>query len=129
MHLTLPIYLEVNKKTVALSMNNYRNWHYFTSSKVKKQYSEVLSPCLEDMPALEPPIQLSYTLFYKNANSDLLNFGSLASKFLLDNLVAHNIIPNDTVKYVIKEEFTVASQDRENPRIEVLITSLKESDV
>ena len=119
----IPIYFSDGKKHFSLSMNWYRNAHFFQSNKVKQALHEIIANQLQNTTIL--PIskyQVHYKLYYKNSNSDLSNFCSLASKWFLDTLQACKIIPNDKVTYVVREIYEVAEQSKDNPRIEATIT-------
>lgn len=120
---TIPIYFTDGKKTFSLSMNWYRNAHFFQSNKVKQALHDIIARQLRN--AIILPIgkyQVHYKLYYKNPHSDLSNFCSLASKWFLDTLQACKIIQNDTVTHIVREIYEVAEQSKNNPRIEATIT-------
>lgn len=119
--LTLPVYHTVGKKTIFLGLNWYRNAHFFTSNKVKQDLEDIIISQLPANPPVFTQYQISYTYYYKSVVSDLPNVTSLASKFLNDALKKANIIPDDNVKYLQHESYYVGSQDKLNPRIEVII--------
>lgn len=120
MPITIPVYLQTSTKAITLSMNWYRNAHYQTINKVKKQMHEIIIAQLSDQ-VFDGPIQLHYTYFYKNKATDLMNFGALASKWLLDTLQENGNISKDTVAVVKLEIFEVGTHDKDNPRIDVII--------
>lgn len=124
MTITIPIYMPVTKTKIApMSMNWYRNAFYQQSNKVKKEIHELILQQITEK-TVYTKLRVHYKLFYKNSNCDLMNFGSLASKFLLDALQLAGIIKKDTVKVVIEELFEVAGQDKNNPRIEATLYGL-----
>lgn len=102
-------------------MNWYRNAHYFITAPVKAALHEIICSQLTDE-KFSGPIQVHYTYYYKNKATDLMNFGSLASKWLLDTLQANGNIPKDTVEIVRLEVFEVGGLDKSNPRIEAIIS-------
>ena len=121
MTVNIPIYLQLSSnRNVALSMNWYRNAHYFEKAKAKSLMAELLIPQFEPI-FINTHICIDYKFYYKNPTSDLMNFCSLASKWLLDSLQTAGVIPNDNVRYVIEENCSVACQDKVNPRIEAHI--------
>lgn len=121
MPIIIPVYHQTGTKTVALSMNWYRNAHFHQSSKVKRELHELICSQLTD-DKFDGPIQIYYAYYYKNPATDLMNFGALASKWLLDALQANGNITKDTVAIVKLETFEVIAQDKLNPRIEVFIS-------
>lgn len=84
-------------------------------------YTQLLPYITENL-EFNGPITITYNYFYKNKNTDLMNFCALASKWLLDSLVTCHLLPNDNVSYVVQEISQVAGQDKENPRIEATIS-------
>jgi len=84
---------------------------------------------LENHPVITGPYRVSYKYYYKNPKSDLSNVGPMASKWLLDVAQSLGIIQQDSVEFLVEETYTVAGQDRENPRIEADITPVKDTNV
>lgn len=69
----------------------------------------------------EKPVWIDYTFFCPNKKKDLDNISGFFHKVFQDALVERKVIPNDNWKY-IKGFSDVFMVDRENPRIEVVIT-------
>lgn len=121
LNLVLPIYVGKNPPKL-LGMNWYKDAHYRTANAVKQEYHKAIGKTLpKDFACLRSPVRTSYRLYYKNKLSDANNIISITEKFLLDALQEHGIIVNDNVQHYIKSSWEVVTQDRDNPRVEVLI--------
>ena len=121
--ITLPIYWQQSgKKTVLVSMNAYRNWHYHTSNKFKSEFSELVLNQLDKNTKIPSPYQVRMAVFYKNTNCDASNIVALIEKVVLDVLQSVNIVENDSVKHHIQTFWFVQAQDKNNPRVEITIT-------
>lgn len=80
-------------KTTSLNLNNYRNWHYQVSNKIKKQVSEYLLQYSFDVPET---FKIRFILYFKDKRRrDLSNFESIANKFILDHLIQQGVIKDD----------------------------------
>jgi len=123
--LTLPVYHNTGKKTIFLGMNWYRNAHFFTSNKVKQELEDII---INQIPAnvTFDQYQIAYTYYFKSIISDLPNVTALGSKFLNDALKKAGVIKDDNVQYLKHESYSVGSQDKTNPRIEVIIGEYNE---
>lgn len=120
--LYLPTTFKVNKNNFAtLNLNNYRNWHYQTSNKVKKTFKEYVKKDLE-WKEFTVPYWLSMTIYYKRI-SDLDNWEAVITKFFNDALVELWCVPDDNMKYYTKKDIKVWWKDVENPRVEIDIIS------
>lgn len=117
----LPVYFTFGKKTSLLSLNWYRNAHYFQQNNVKKAMHELLVPTLKVQSPFKNPYSIIYTYHYKSKVSDMANVTSLASKWINDVLQELQIVPNDNVQYLLSEHHFVGTYDKDNPRIEITI--------
>lgn len=74
---------------------------------------------------IENPITLEYTFYEPNKKRDLDNISAFAHKIIQDALVVGGIIENDGWKNIkgFTDKFFV---DKDNPRIEVIITEVGE---
>ena len=104
-----------------MSLNWFRNSHYFNQNNAKKQMHELLVPQLTNFRPVKLYYSVLYVYYYKNVVSDLPNAGALASKFFNDTLQTLKLVPNDNVKYLLAEHYLVGGQDKLNPRIEIHI--------
>ena len=128
--LILPVYWVNEKKTKPstthlLGMNWYRNAHYFAQNAAKKMIQELVELQLEDAEPIKGQYKMTYTYFYKNKSSDLMNVVSLMSKFTNDALQEYGVVFNDNVQYCVKEVALVGEQDVDIPRCEILVEEVK----
>ena len=130
--INLPIYYVEEKKTKAdktwlVGMNAYRNWHYHLSNKIKTHYHNLVAGSTLPDP-IDKGFTLSITIYYKNPSCDGSNIAALMEKFTLDSLQELNIIKQDNVKHHLGTIWKIGGQDKENPRAEIEILPVKESD-
>lgn len=119
---TLPIYWQRTKKTVdLLSLNNYRNWHYFTSNKFKEVFTGLSQEQFQGFTAIEGQYKVHSKLYYKRANCDASNIIPVVEKVVLDSLVAAGLLPGDSVKHHVSASWEV-EKDADNPRCVTTIT-------
>lgn len=120
----LPIYWDKTKSsTVLVSMNAYRNWHYHTSNKFKKDFHELVRNQL-GTDRISGPYELYLELYYKNSNCDGSNIIALMEKVVLDAFQEHGIIESDTVKHHLGSSWKIIQQDKENPRCVIQIKEM-----
>lgn len=123
MKLVLPIYYTKTfktkpDKTFFVGLNWYRNAHHVEQNNVKKHYQELVTEQLTG--EVFDQYQLTSELFYKNTACDGHNT-VIIEKFLLDALQTGNAVKNDNVKHHMGTCWSVAGQDKENPRLEITI--------
>lgn len=120
----------VKTKTYTLSLNNYSNWNVKLRNSIKKKFYEEIKPALEiirgDLQLLErtelkTPLQLNLRLWAKNPASDLDNFTSVCSKFLLDALQKEKLLQSDNLSHVVALNYKVQGIDKEYPRMSIEI--------
>lgn len=129
LYLTVPIYWTNVKKTKPntthlLGMNWYRNAHFFAQNTAKKEMYDCIEKQLGDYPTIPGQYKVSYTYYYKNKSSDLMNVVSLVSKFANDALQELAVVINDNVQYCLSETAYVGVQDKENPRCVIKVESI-----
>lgn len=112
----IPVYITLGSKTHFLSMNAYRNWHYFTSNKIKQLVESEIASQLPYNTTLTQ-YKISYTYNYKSKVSDLPNVCALASKYLNDAIKANNIILDDNIQFLKSETYLVGVQSKDDPHI------------
>ena len=130
MTVVLPIYYIQEFKTKAnkthlVGMNLYRNAHHFLQNAMKKHFQELV---LEQLPSVEQQLKqftVDYKVYYKSPVCDGSNIVALIEKFYLDAIKTHGLISDDNVNYHLGSTWSVAGQDRENPRIEIAIKEIK----
>lgn len=126
--ITLPIYYTQtfktkNDKTILVGMNWYRNCKvYFLLNAVKQHYHQLVSTQLP--PAIAGQYKLHIDIYYKNPSSDGANISALMEKFLLDALQEYGVTQNDNVTYHLGTTWSVAGQDKLNPRAEITLQEI-----
>ena len=123
----LPVYWVNEKKTKPstthlVGMNWYRNAHYHIKNKVKVDFHELVAATLDSpLPRIRGQYNVEYIYHYKTASSDLMNVGSIISKFVNDSLQELGIVTNDNVQFCVDEHFKVGSQNKADPHIQITI--------
>lgn len=118
----LPIYWQQSgKKTVLVSMNAYRNWHYAVSAKFKREFTELVLAQITAGIKVPSPYRVEMLIYYKNSQCDASNIVALIEKVTLDALVSAGVAEDDTVKHHLGTEWRVGGQDKTNPRCLFLI--------
>lgn len=124
--LNLPTYLFYGKgkKRVGLSLNWYRNAHYAVNNSIKKQFGEKLKGDLKGI-YFKRPLRLTYTYYHgTNTKSDVMNWTTIADKFLCDALVFYQCIPDDNYDFIKEVCCFYGGFDKNNGRIEVNIEEI-----
>ena len=129
---TMPIYWVDEKKTKKstthlVGMNFYRNCHYHTKNKLKQDLEAHLVASSNGYTLIPGKFTLNCKLYYKNPSCDGSNIIALMEKVFLDFAQNYGIIEQDNVKYHLGTTWSVAGQDKENPRCEIQIIK-KESE-
>ena len=124
--LSLPIYFTntyktKDDKTFLVGMNWFRNAHHHEQNKVKKYYHELIETHAANLAKCKGTYTLDIQVYYKNSACDGSNIASLMEKFVLDALQQFEIVEQDNVKYHLGTTWSVAGQDKENPRCEIQI--------
>ena len=129
MKIICPLYIDLPRKTkkdrrVYINMNSYRNLHYLVSNSVKRGYKEALREQLEGI-TIETPADITYQVFKGSKRRlDKMNVIAVTSKFLLDAITEYGCWEDDNDDYVKTETLLPTEYDKENPRVEVIITSV-----
>ena len=123
----IPVYIEIKSKTYFLSMNAYRNWHYFTSNKIKQLVEEQITAQFPKDHSKLNQYTVTYIYNYKSKVSDLPNVCALASKYLNDAMKTAGLITDDNVQYLIAENYSVGYQSKEDPHILAFISEIHET--
>ncbi|AZO96157.1 RusA family crossover junction endodeoxyribonuclease [Halocella sp. SP3-1] len=92
--------------------------HHMAYASMKKENTQLVQMIANRLPNMER-VYLDITYYCKNRRKDPDNIAA-AKKFILDGLVAAEVIPNDGWKEIDswEEKFKV---DKNNPRIEINI--------
>ena len=119
----LPNMINISKnKKFSLNLNQYRNAHYFTLSKAKKEFELIVSPLLNNIPKFNE-CSLTYIFYPKNRvqASDLGNVCPIVGKFFEDTLVNSGHLPDDSPDYIKNITYKFGGFDNANPRTTVII--------
>lgn len=131
--LELPIYQEITtgrgdkkkKKSVLVSMNGYRNWHFHVECKMKHIYTDLVKTRLKHVKFnLGGKIRVTYTLYYKNSRSDMMNVIAIIDKYLMDALQEMKIIENDNVENYVVCVSRIGGKDIAKPRVEIIVETI-----
>ena len=113
----------LNEYTAACRSNCYAG-----ANMKKKNERMVESSIFEQLRGVkfDNKVSISYTWYEKNKRRDLDNI-AFAKKFIQDALVKMGVLQGDGWQHIIQftDDFKV---DKNNPRIEVIITENKESE-
>ena len=122
-NIVLPIYWnQSSSKTVLVSLNQFRNWHYHTSNRFKQEFHQLVGNQLNGIAPITGAFSLDLSIYYKNPSCDGSNIASMMEKIVLDALQQHNIITNDNVKFHLGSTWSIAGQDKTSPRAEITLT-------
>ena len=112
-----------SKRRRWLTMNNYRNWHYQVSNDIKRKFKSEITPLLDFRLSGKDKIEYFYFAPDKRTR-DLMNVISVVDKFFQDAMVENNCIESDDLSTVVEVNSCYMGIDRENPRLDVMITKL-----
>ena len=119
--------IKKKEKTSLISFNWYSSMNSFAQRDFKRKYHDILINLLPSkLEPLKGEYQIEYIYHYKNIKSDLPNVVSLISKILNDLLQEVALVEDDNVKFLKKEIAVVGTQDKEHPRMEVIISDYEE---
>ena len=104
------------------ALNEYTNSsraNKYLSGKIKKRETEIARLHFINTPPIKTPCKLKFTWIMKSKRMDLDN-RAFSRKFILDGMVKANVIPDDSLKYVIgfQDEYEIGAED--GVRIEVI---------
>jgi len=122
--LSLPLFIaNRSNKRRWLTMNNYRNWHYQVSNDIKRKFKSNISDKLDFR--FDGKIRIEYFYFAPdNRTRDLMNVISVVDKFFQDAMVENDCIVSDDLSTVVEVNSCYMGVDKQNPRLDVMITKL-----
>lgn len=121
-----PLQIFVGKRKFILNLNNYRNTHYRVLNNAKVTYKMYMKKQIEKLPRLQPPIQITYTVFKGDKrNCDIGNICSVHQKFFEDALVELGKLPDDNHNMIKRSIFEWGGIDRLNPAVMIMIEEVK----
>ena len=122
--ITSPTSIFLGKK-YHLNLNNYRNWHFQISNKVKQEYQNIMLPQLRGL-RLQTPIKITFVLYKASKRKqDRSNVLSIVEKFFCDSLVHYGCLPDDDDSHIISTDYRTGEIDKDNPRVEIYIETKK----
>jgi hypothetical protein len=122
--MTLRAPFKIKEKFFTLNLNQYRNENFHLLNKAKVKFKEHMLPQVSKLPKMTQ-IGLKYIVYPGGRYLfDVSNVCSVVDKFLSDTLVECGVIPDDNWNHLPTISFHFGNIDRENPRIDVVITDL-----
>jgi hypothetical protein len=122
--INLPIAIYKNGNRFSLNLNQYRNWHYQSSNKIKSIFSIEIEGRLDFV--FDGPVMINYNYYAPNRRKvDLMNVVSVVDKFFQDAMVNKGCIEADDISIVKRVKATYRGIDRDNPRIEATVIKIK----
>ncbi|WAI96139.1 endodeoxyribonuclease [Vibrio phage vB_VhaP_PG11] len=121
-----PLRIPRNKQGAlwSVNLNQYRNTHYQSLNKLKKEYKELVKPQVAKLNPMEV-IRLSIHIYAKDKRKfDVGNVSSIHEKFFLDALVELGKLPDDDYEHCPEVHTYFMGIDRENPRVEFIIEEI-----
>ena len=121
-----PLQIFVGKRKFILNLNNYRNTHYRVLNNAKVVYKMYMKNQIEKLPRLQPPIQITYTVFKGDKrNCDIGNICSIHQKFFEDALVELGKLPDDNHNMITKVTYEWGGIDKLSPCVQIMIEEVK----
>ena len=132
MKIVLPLEVSLPRKNkddkvFHLNLNIYRNSHHHILNQAKNLWYDVVAKGIihNEIPS-SPPYRFTYTVFPgTNRKFDLANVLPIIQKFTDDALIEYGIISDDSYKVISEIIYKFGGVDKENPRAELEIISLK----
>ena len=110
-----------------IAANRVRRGNWSKANDMKKKDQAAIIPCIlrTIKTELQPPIYLDYTFYAPNHKRDKDNIASYFTKIFQDSLVESGVLTDDSWKYIEGYRYSF-EVDKENPRIEIIITEREE---
>jgi len=130
MKIVLPFTVTIPRKTkddkvFHLNLNIYRNSHHMTLAQAKILWKGCVN-VPEIVKLSPPPYRFTYTAFPEtNRKWDLGNVLSIVQKFTDDALIECGVISDDSYKVIPVVVYQFGGIDKQNPRIELEIETIK----
>ena len=119
----LPIVLYTKKTRYYLNLNQYRNWHYQANNKLKRQFKNQIEPQLGF--TIDGKCKIQYYYYAPDKRKrDLMNIISVVDKYFQDALVEKKCILSDDTSIVTKISGEYCGIDKQNPRVEAIVTPI-----
>jgi len=122
--LRVPYFLTVRGKRHSLNLNTYRNSHYQLTNKLKRQFKDIVTDDVLDLPVMDK-IKIHYKIHYENLRKyDIDNIMSIISKFFQDSLTELGRIPDDNFEHIVQITGTVGEVSKNDAHVEVRIKEI-----
>lgn len=121
-----PLRIKKNKRgdLWSINLNQYRNTHYQSLNKLKKEYKEFLRSQIEQLNPFSR-VRLSFHVYAAdNRKFDLGNVTAIHEKFFLDALVELGKLPDDNIDYCPECHTYFMGVDKDLPRVEIIVEEL-----
>lgn len=121
----MPLYIDLERKTMPakryyINLNNYRNWQYHVSNKLKIKYKDIVRPALYGITFKY--ITLDFLLHRGDKRRvDRSNILSIHEKFLCDAIVECGCIKDDNDNFLHSTHYYTGNIDKKNPRVDIQI--------
>jgi len=122
--LSLPLFVTNRSgKRKWITMNNYRNWHYQENNNIKRWFKGDVANDLNFV--IKGAVRIEYFYFAPDKRTrDLMNVVSVIDKYFQDAMVELGCIEADDLSIVKEVSCMYMGIDREQPRLDVMITKL-----
>lgn len=108
----------------SLNLNIYRNSHYQILNKAKKSYKSIMTHQMLNSKSYRK-CYIEYKLFPKTKRlCDIGNILSIHDKFFCDAMVDLGKLVDDNYKIVPKIFYCMGEVDKDNPRVEIIVTEI-----
>jgi len=105
-------------------MNAYGNTNSFTNNEVKRAYLELIREQIGGK-VIQTPVEITYRVYKASKRRlDKMNVVAVTSKYLLDAITECGCWIDDNDDFVKTETILPTILDRNNPRVEIIITSI-----
>lgn len=128
--ITSPLAVYMPRKTMParkyiLNLNNYRNWKFIVSAKLKRLYTEAMGEQLKDL-KIKGKFDL-YFIYYKPTKriSDRSNVLAIHEKFFCDALKYWGCIKDDNDEVISSTSYLSGKFGCRKPCVEILIEEIK----
>jgi len=122
--ISLPLFIKNrSNKRKWLTLNNYRNWHYQVSNDIKRRFKSEVFDKLDFR--ITGKVKIEYFYFAPDKRTrDLMNVISVIDKFFQDAMVERGCIESDDLSTVVEVNSCYMGIDKQDPRLDVMITKL-----
>lgn len=120
----LPRKTKADKKVI-INQNVVKNLHYQSYNDAKIVFTNLMKDQLEGV-EIETPVNITYQVFKgSNRKLDKMNVIAPQSKFFLDAITHYGCWEDDNDDHVKHELLIPTELDKDNPRVEVTIKTIK----